>query len=36
VDTLDEVKARITATIADVESNKLQRVWQEMNYKWDA
>lgn len=32
---LDELKAQITATIADVLKNTLQRVWQEVDYTLD-
>jgi hypothetical protein len=41
VNTLDELKAPITAVIADVTKDMLQRVWQEVNkvrcmhsYRW--
>jgi hypothetical protein len=35
VNSLDELKERITAAIADVKRGTLQRVWQEMDYRWD-
>jgi hypothetical protein len=34
VNTLDELKARITAAIANVTRDMLQRAWQEVDY-WD-
>jgi hypothetical protein len=32
---LDELKAQITAAIADVTKNMLQHFWQEVDYRWD-
>jgi hypothetical protein len=32
---LDELKAQITAEIANFTMNMLRRVWQEIDYKWD-
>jgi hypothetical protein len=36
VNTLDELKARITVAIADVTMDMLQRVCQETAYTWGA
>lgn len=33
--TLDELRARITAAIADIDRGLLQKVWQEMEYRLD-
>jgi len=33
--TLNDLKAWITAAIADVTKNILQRIWQKVNYRWD-
>jgi hypothetical protein len=35
VNTLDEIKARITAATANVSKGMLQHVWQEVDYMWD-
>jgi hypothetical protein len=33
--TMNELKSRITAAIADVTKNMLQSVWKEVGYRWD-
>jgi hypothetical protein len=33
--TLDELKAWITAAILNVTKDMLQHVWQKMDYRWD-
>ena len=33
--TLDDLRARITAAIADIDRNMLHKVWQEIDYRLD-
>jgi hypothetical protein len=35
MNTLDELKAQTTAAIARVTKDMLQRVWQDVDYRWD-
>jgi hypothetical protein len=35
VNTLDKLKARDTAAIANVRKDMLQRVWKELDCRWD-